>query len=114
MTFKPSIKLVLTPSEKVAREAKLPSLPRRMVNAVMAVGRSVRSVATGKRLKVSAETAEKRRAICQENKCGFYRASDQRCGKCGCPSSPRGFIPDKAQLLAEFCPMKLWAAGEMK
>jgi hypothetical protein len=94
-------------------EPALPSLPRQAGNALKAVVRTVKSVATGNRIKVSPETATKRREICQSNKCGLYRASDQRCAKCGCPSSPRGFIPDKADLFSEFCPLKLWGPGEI-
>jgi hypothetical protein len=110
IAFKKGSRFLAVP---ITGEPALPSLPRMIVNAGIAAARSVRSVVTGNPVKVSPETAAKRRTICQSNVCGLYRASDRRCAKCGCPTSDKGLIDNKTEYFAEFCPLKLWGPGEI-
>lgn len=96
------------------KERGLPSLGRRAVNFGKAIVRNKISQLSGNPRAVSEATKLARREKCKANSCGNYRLSDDRCAKCGCPTSKRGIIESKTELFAEFCPVGLWGPGETK
>lgn len=95
------------------RASELPSMPQRAANLGGAVVRTIRSVASGNRVKASPETIEKRKAICA----ACPHQIDGKCRRCGCPvTSGGGPIGLKTEYLAECCPDNppRWPVGEMK
>jgi hypothetical protein len=99
------------PKPSARTEPPLPSAIAQALNFGKSIYRAASSVAHGNPLKLSEATVERRREIC--NACEFYRASDGRCSKCGCPTSNRGIILSKTELFSEFCPVGKWGPGEI-
>ena len=86
------------------RGEDLPSGRQLLANAGQATLRNAASVLRGEPLGVDEAEATRRRAICDANVCGMYRAESERCAhpKCGC------YLRLKIWLKAECCPMALW------
>lgn len=82
-----------------------PSLLRRLGNAAKAAVRVVDQAAHGRDVKVPAEEAAARLAICRA--CDRYKALTQTCEHpdCGC------FLPVKTTLATEVCPLGKWGSG---
>jgi len=83
-------------------EAPLPGLGAMARNLTRAVGRAVRAVATGGRAVTTPAESARRHAVCRQNRCGLYRASDDRCAACGC------WQKAKAWAQKETCPAGFW------
>ena len=87
---------------RVGSEAPLPSagtMARSLSEAFVA---TVRAVLTGDRVVATPEEAERRKAICVTNRCGMYRASDDRCAACGCWKKAKVWVD------AVRCPKSYW------
>jgi hypothetical protein len=80
-------------------EPELPSTGEILKNAAKSVLGNVAQAVKGE-VRVSTEEAARRLEIC--SRCEFFRASDQRCSKCGC------FMALKTYLKAEKCPTDKW------
>lgn len=92
----------------------LPPWRTQAVNFAGAVGRTVGRALSGRAVIAPKEVRDQRRAICQSNVCGKYRAEDGRCSMCGCPCGDR--VMDKTSWAGERCPHpeRYWAAVEVE
>lgn len=78
----------------------LPSMTEMARNISASLGRTVAAAVTGRQVKEGTEEQARRYAICRE--CPFFRASDERCSRCGC------YLAVKTWLKAERCPVGKW------
>jgi uncharacterized paraquat-inducible protein A len=69
-------------------------------NVTASLGRLVAGAVTGKGVVQEKTGQEQRLAICRA--CEFFRASDERCSRCGC------YLAVKTYLKAERCPVGKW------
>src|SRR5690349_14790766 len=85
-------------------EPGLPSLTRQVTNVARASGRVIKAAVAGELVWLTPARAREHRAICETNRCGFFRRSDSRCAhpECGC------FIRLKARIATEDCPAGLF------
>ena len=81
-------------------ELSLPSMAQMARNVLGSLGKTAKAAISGQGVKVTAETAEARLAICRT--CPFFRHTDERCSKCGC------YMAVKTYLKAEKCPVGKW------
>lgn len=81
-------------------EAPLPPTGQILRNVTRSVMKNMTAFINGEGTSLTKEEAEKRLAVCKT--CPFFRASDMRCGKCGC------FMSFKTYLKAEKCPIGKW------
>jgi hypothetical protein len=79
-----------------------PSLAARVGGFMAAAGRHVASGAT----RATQEEVDRRFAICQSNKCGFY--DGRTCRKCGCFVSNKRQLVSKLSWAEQSCPIGLW------
>lgn len=83
-------------------EAPLPSAGRMAVGLVKAAARTVAAAVRGERVIADESESARRHAVCRANRCGLYRASDDRCASCGC------WMRAKPWIQALTCPRGWW------
>jgi len=90
-------------------EPPLPPLTRQAASLARAVTRVVGAAVSGEPVRADERTVRRRLGICRGGedvpRCDHYRPSDDRCGRmngCGC------FLPMKAALATEHCPIGKW------
>src|SRR5262245_37245165 len=75
-------------------QPELPPLHRQAINAARALGRIGKAAVTGKRIWLTPAAAEANRAICESNRCGWFRENGRRsrCAHpdCGCLTRLKG------------------------
>lgn len=94
-------------ARKLRGEPPLPSLAEQARHAARAAGRASVAALTRRPLRVPEPVRAARLAACRA--CDRYRPSDDRCGGaggCGC------FVPIKAHLATEKCPLARWPAAD--
>lgn len=77
---------------------KMPSLPRQLVEVTKSMAASLTHLARTGHLAAAPEVIERRIKTCE----GCNHFTGQRCRSCGC------FVPAKAALAAESCPLGKW------
>jgi hypothetical protein len=82
-------------------ELPLPSLAQRAVNYAVSSIQEGQAIFQGK-ARITEEEAQRRQAICRSNVCKRYRASDDTCSSCGCPTRKA------TARRAKECPRGLW------
>lgn len=81
----------------VVKEPKLPSIATMAGNITKAVAQDIKQ---GMPRRSEEEAQKILKEICEP--CEFYRASDQRCSKCGC------FLATKTAWKSQSCPVGKW------
>lgn len=79
----------------------LPNVGRMVANVVREAANVGRSALAG-RVVAENSVQRDRHEVCRANRCGLYRATDDRCAACGC------FLRAKVWLAAARCPRGYW------
>jgi hypothetical protein len=93
----------------MSEENKYPPLAEQGKNLLRSIGRSIEYFLEEdekKAISVTPKVFEERITICKS--CEYCDISQKRCRKCGC------FLPAKARMVAESCPLEKWGVDKTK
>ena len=80
----------------------LPNVGRMVANLAREAANVGASAARGLPILAENSVQRDRHEVCRANRCGLYRATDDRCAACGC------FLRSKVWLAAARCPRGFW------